>query len=136
MKALFKMVFDCGRMGELEGVFIANTEDVDYLIKNKISIYFGEVLGKYSEISGTLDESEIKTITTDENIINVVKEYELESGYNPFTENICEDETNDVPENGIDWSDCTVQEFIDFKRNGYIPEYYLDSYNDWLENNN
>ena len=25
MKALFKMDFDCGRMGNLEGVFIANT---------------------------------------------------------------------------------------------------------------
>jgi len=28
MKALFKMDFDCGRMGNLEGVFIADTEDV------------------------------------------------------------------------------------------------------------
>lgn len=27
MKALFKMDFDCGRMGNLEGVFIADTED-------------------------------------------------------------------------------------------------------------
>lgn len=26
MKALFKMDFDCGRMGNLEGVFIADTE--------------------------------------------------------------------------------------------------------------
>lgn len=25
MKALFKMDFDCGRMGNLEGVFIADT---------------------------------------------------------------------------------------------------------------
>ena len=46
MKALFKMDFDCGRMGNLEGVFIADTEDVEYLVNNKISVYFGEVLGK------------------------------------------------------------------------------------------
>lgn len=52
MKALFKMDFDCGRMGNLEGVFIADTEDVEYLVNNKISVYFGEVLGKHSEISG------------------------------------------------------------------------------------
>ena len=36
MKALFKMDFDCGRMGNLEGVFIADTEDVEYLVNNKI----------------------------------------------------------------------------------------------------
>lgn len=42
MKALFKMDFDCGRMGNLEGVFIADTEDVEYLVNNKISVYFGE----------------------------------------------------------------------------------------------
>ena len=41
MKALFKMDFDCGRMGNLEGVFIADTEDVEYLVNNKISVYFG-----------------------------------------------------------------------------------------------
>ena len=52
MKALFKMDFDCGRMGNLEGVFITDTEDVEYLVNNKISVYFGEVLGKHSEISG------------------------------------------------------------------------------------
>lgn len=38
MKALFKMDFDCGRMGNLEGVFIADTEDVEYLVNNKISV--------------------------------------------------------------------------------------------------
>ena len=42
MKALFKMDFDCGRMGNLEGVFITDTEDVEYLVNNKISVYFGE----------------------------------------------------------------------------------------------
>ena len=82
MKALFKMDFDCGRMGNLEGVFIADTEDVEYLVNNKISVYFGEVLGKHSEISGCVAESEIKQITTDENVIKIVEEYGLNSGYN------------------------------------------------------
>lgn len=59
MKALFKMIFDCGRMGNLEGVFIADTEDVEYLLNNEISVYFGEVLGKHSEISGIIDRSEL-----------------------------------------------------------------------------
>lgn len=124
MKALFKMDFDCGRMGNLEGVFIADTEDVEYLVNNKISVYFGEVLGKHSEISGCVAESEIKQITTDENVINIVEEYGLNSGYNPFEYTLCTSETEDIPDNGVDWDDCTVQEYIDFMRKGIIPQYY------------
>lgn len=133
MKALFKMNFDCGRMGNLEGVFIADTEDVEYLIDNHISVYFGEVLGKHSEISGEVCRDEIKMITTDENVIGIVQEHGLESGYNPFDETLCTSETEDVPDNGVEWGDCMVQDFIDFKRKGIIPEYYQKSYQEWQE---
>lgn len=132
MKALFKMDFDCGRMGNLEGVFIADTEDVEYLVNNKISVYFGEVLGKHSEISGCVAESEIKQITTDENVIKIVEEYGLNSGYNPFEYTLCTSETEDIPDNGVDWDDCTVQEYIDFMRKGIIPQYYEKDYKEWL----
>lgn len=134
MKALFKMNFDCGRMGNLEGVFVADTEDMKYLINNRVGVYFGEVLGKYSEITGRIDESEMKQITTDKNVINIVEKHGLESGYNPFDYTLCEGETDDVPDNGIEWGDCTVGEFIDFKRKGIIPEYYKESHNEWLKN--
>ena len=136
MKALFKMNFDCGRNGNLEGVFIADTDDVKYLVENDISVYFGEVLGKHSDVSGCVDESEITMITTDENVISVVCEHGLESGYNPFDHTLCVSETNGVPDNGVEWSDCTVKGFIDFKRDGIIPEYYKDSYQEWKESNN
>lgn len=132
MKALFKMDFDCGRMGHLEGVFIADTEDVEYLVNNKISVYFGEVFGKHSEISGCVAESEIKQITTDENVIKIVEEYGLNSGYNPFEYTLCTSETEDIPDNGVDWDDCTVQEYIDFMRKGIIPQYYEKDYKEWL----
>ena len=136
MKALFKMNFDCGRNGNLEGVFISDTDDVKYLVKNNISVYFGEVLGKHSDVSGCVDKSEITMITTDENVISVVFEHGLESGYNPFDQTLCTHETESVPENGIEWSDCTVKDFIDFKRDGIIPKYYKDSYQEWNESNN
>ena len=77
---------------------------------------FGEVLGKHSEISGIIDRSELKMITDNENVINVVKEYGLETGYNPFDEALCTYETEEVPENGVEWGNCMVQDFIDFKR--------------------
>ena len=130
------MDFDCGRMGNLEGVFIADTEDVEYLVNSKICVYFGEVLGKHSEISGCVAESEIKQITTDENVIKIVEEYGLNSGYNPFEYTLCTSETEDVPDNGVDWDDCMVQEYIDCKRKGIIPSFYKEEYEVWLKNNN
>lgn len=136
MKALYKMQIDCGRSGSLEGVFIADTLDVKYLVDNKISIYFGEVLGKHSEVYGCVDKKEIKKITTDEIAIKVVEKHGLESGYNPFEYTLCEDETEDVPENGVCWTDCTVKEFIDFKRKGIVPKYYLEAYNEFVNSTN
>ncbi|MCQ5267516.1 hypothetical protein [Phocaeicola vulgatus] len=90
------------------------------------------VLGKHSEISGCVAESEIKQITTDENVIKIVEEYGLNSGYNPFEYTLCTSETEDIPDNGVDWDDCTVQEYIDFMRKGIIPQYYEKDYKEWL----
>lgn len=43
MKAAYKLHYDCGRMGELTGLFIAKKEDVDKLLNQKkkfISVKF------------------------------------------------------------------------------------------------
>lgn len=133
MKALYKMEFSCGRNGDLEGIFVADTEDVKYLVDKKISVYFGEVLGKHSEVTGCVDKKEIKKITTDKNVIKVFEDHDLECGYNPFGYTLCECETDDVPENGVEWCDCTVGQFIDFKRKGIVPKYYLESYNEFMK---
>jgi hypothetical protein len=50
MKAIYRMDIDCGRNGNLTGVFIADKDHVKILLEKKIEIYFGEVLGKHSEI--------------------------------------------------------------------------------------
>jgi len=136
MKALFKMDFDCGRMGNLEGVFVADTEDIDYMVNNKISVRFGEVLGKHSDISGYLDKSEIELVTTDEKTIELFERNDLETGYNPLYYNlsISDTETFNEPEDcPIEWSDCAVKEYIDFKRDGAVPEYYKEEYLKWKE---
>lgn len=132
MEALCKLNFDCGRQGSLEGIFIADTEDVKFLIENKVSVYFGEVLGKHSEIYGNVEPHELEVITTEANVVDIVEKYGLAIGYNPFEYNLCADEMGDVPENGIDWNDCTVQEYIDFMRKGIVPEYYKEGYEKWL----
>lgn len=84
MKALYKMDFNAGRMGSLEGIFTADIKDVEELIDSGKEVYFGEVLGKHSEIFGSIDKEEITLITTDEKVIKIFEEYDLSSGFNPF----------------------------------------------------
>ena len=124
MKALYRMNLYCGKMGNLEGIFIADTEDIDYLTNHEISVYFGEVLGKFSEISSTINEKDIELITDEENVISIVEKYELENGYNPLAYSLCQYDTEDILDDEIDWSDWSIQEFIDFKRKGIMPEWY------------
>ena len=83
-KAVFKFDCDCGRMGSLEGVFISTKEKVDFLVESKIEVYFGEVLGKHSEIYGALNKKDFKFISDDPTVVDVIEKHKLTSGYNPF----------------------------------------------------
>lgn len=84
MKAVYKLHYDCGRMGELTGLFIAEKEDVEKLIESGEEVYFGEVLGKHSEICGPIEECDLTLISTEENVIKLIEEHGLENGFNPF----------------------------------------------------
>lgn len=81
-KGLYKFNFDCGRMGELNGIFIADSKDVESVIGKEV--YFGEVLGKHSDIYGTIDEGEIKLITDDPEIVSLMEENNISTGFNPL----------------------------------------------------
>lgn len=85
MKKLYEMVWDCGRMGMLEGLFVAEESDMDALIGKEI--YFGEVLGKHSEICGELEARDIDVKSDDqefiEKLVKVIGHTSI-SGFNPF----------------------------------------------------
>ena len=86
MKKLYEFQLDCGRMGELSGLFIAETFDIKNLIGE--TIYFGEVLGKHSEIiCDEFDEVNVIVKSEDQELItklyNVFKSNSI-SGYNPL----------------------------------------------------
>lgn len=83
-EAVYKMHIDCGRSGELEGVFVAKKSHVKILIDSEMEVYFGEVLGKHSEVYGKIEKKEIKMVSDIEDVVKVIKTHELESGYNPF----------------------------------------------------
>lgn len=107
-KGLYKLNFDCGRSGSLEGLFVANVGDVNFLIEKGWEVYFGEVLGKHSEVCGPIEAVDIKLISTDDNVIRIVTEHELESGHNPFNYRVA----NWKHDLGNDYEDLTVIEAI------------------------
>lgn len=80
---LFKFHWDCGRMGDLDGIFVADDARVKEVIGKEV--YFGEVLGKHSEISGMLKKKDFRVLTDDPSFILQAEQYGLvPSGYNPF----------------------------------------------------
>jgi hypothetical protein len=83
-KGIYRLNVDFGRMGELSGIFIANKEHVKVLIENNIEVYWGEVLGKHSEVYGLLNESDITLVSDNPEAIKIIEELRLENGYNPF----------------------------------------------------
>lgn len=84
MKTLYKFHFDCGRQGKLRGLFIEDSEKVKELITSGKEVYFGEVLGKHSEIFGPIAESDLTKVTDDPNVIKLIEDNDLCVGYNPF----------------------------------------------------
>lgn len=84
MECLYKFKWDCGRQGELTGIFIATKEEIENSIGK--NVYFGEALGKHSEVYGTLEKSEFTIISEDQDYIKKTKEIfgETINGYNPL----------------------------------------------------
>jgi len=82
---LYKFFWDCGRMGEVEGIFVAEQKDIDRAIGKQV--YFGEILGKHSEIYGELELSDIVMFAVPEDVVeilfNAVGSTDI-SGYNPL----------------------------------------------------
>jgi hypothetical protein len=81
---LCKFHWDCGRQGDLEGLFFSTESEIKGLVGKEI--YFGEVLGKHSEIFGDIEEGDIRILNVDEATCKLLQT-ELGttvSGYSPF----------------------------------------------------
>lgn len=82
MKGIYSFYWDCGRSGHIDGLFVADSEDVAKAIGKEV--YFGEVLGKHSEIYGALDANEI-TLKSDANDhVEMFLHLDLSTGYCPL----------------------------------------------------
>jgi hypothetical protein len=83
MKVMWKFHWDCRRMGTVRGVFVATEAQVKAALGKRV--YFGEILGKHSEVFGTLEEKDLARVTDDQAFIAKAEEYGIASnGYNPL----------------------------------------------------
>lgn len=84
-KLLVEFHADCGRMGFLSSTFVTTREKLDK-IKGK-EVYFGEVLGKHSEIYGPVKEEYFTILNDDQSFIKEFEKHLGEDwsvGHNPF----------------------------------------------------
>ena len=108
------MYFNCGRNGHLESLFIATPEQVEFMIGKEL--YFGEVLGKHSEIYGKLYRSEITFITNDPAAIEIFITHDLKIGYCPIDALEHGYESYEYDEEMFDKDSEEYKEFEEFKK--------------------
>lgn len=82
MKGIYKFHWDYGRQGDVDGCFVADESEVKEAIGKEI--YFGEILGKHSEVCGTLEVGDIELTTTDPQVVSLFDQFKLANGYNPL----------------------------------------------------
>lgn len=84
MKHLYRFFWDCGRMGDVEGLFIATDLEVAEALGKYV--YLGEALGKHSEISGVLEAGDVEIISDAQEEIEWLSGIfgRSVSGYNPL----------------------------------------------------
>ena len=82
MNALFKFHEDCGRMGEVESIFVADVDEVNEAIGK--TVYFGEILGKHSEVIVDITEENFTKLTEDPVIVAFFEKHVGSIGHNPL----------------------------------------------------
>jgi len=85
MKKLYSFYWDYGRMGGVEGLFIADESKVKKAIGKHV--YFGEILGKHSEVDGKLESGDLEVKSDDQEFIKKFEEImgkNFSSGHNPL----------------------------------------------------
>ncbi len=82
MKGIYSFHWDCGRMGEVNGLFVADSADVEKAIGREV--YLGEVLGKHSEIYGVLDTNAVVLKSDNPAHVEMFESLDLTTGHNPL----------------------------------------------------
>lgn len=91
-KYLWKFHWNCGRSGSLDGLFVATEQEVEDMIG--CEAYFGEVLGKHSEVYGQIEQNDIRKLDVSSDSVEEVSKVlgNTWSGFNPmnYVKRYCE----------------------------------------------
>jgi hypothetical protein len=81
---LWEFYYNYGRIGSVSGLFVASEEEIESSIGEYVR--FGEILGKYSDVSLTLDKSNLTKVNLDSETVEKVTDIlgETWSGRNPL----------------------------------------------------
>lgn len=95
MKGIYRFIFTTGRSGELHGLFIADSDDIEKT-KNQ-TWYQSDCLGKHSEIEVDMSEGHVELVSDKPEDVEFFERLDLTIGYNPIA---------DIIDNGLDEDDA------------------------------
>lgn len=85
-KFLVNYYKDCGRAGNVQGLFVTTEKEIESIVEYG-SVWFGEILGKHSNIVIKFTKEDFNILTEDQVFIDRLVGYighETISGYNPL----------------------------------------------------
>ena len=81
-KAVWKFYWDCGRQGHIDSLFVATRIQILEMVDRYC--YFGEVLGKHSEIAQYLEAKDFTFVSGDDSFVRIFEERVGSVGHNPL----------------------------------------------------
>lgn len=82
MRKVYRWAWHTSRCGSLMGIFTADEAEVEAAIGK--DVYFGEVLGKHSDVHGTIERSEFEVVAEDASFVEAFDKFGCATGYNPI----------------------------------------------------
>lgn len=79
---LWRFYWDCGRQGAVEAVFVATQAEIDAALGS--AVYFGEILGKHSDVHGQLDAEDLTLLSDDPALVALFREHVGSTGHSPL----------------------------------------------------
>jgi hypothetical protein len=84
-QSIYKFDVQVGRMGDLSGIFVTTKNEIDEIINSERIVYFGECLGKHSDIYFKLKDDMFTLVSDNQDFVNIFNDHDMETGVNPVS---------------------------------------------------
>lgn len=79
---LWDFYWDCGRQGDVKSTFVATDDEIADIVGKRA--YFGEILGKHSEVYGDIEEADFTMVSDDPAFVESFRSKVGSTGHCPF----------------------------------------------------